>query len=388
MTSSVTVWVTGTGIVSSGGWSVDETWDAVVHGRSCGQKVERFPLFDLESRVGAPVPGVETELPETSLALRFAEHAILEALGQADLDPSVVAVDTVVVGNHGERGLPVPGRDPVIMGGAELARSLGSLVGARRSLSVYGACAGGALAIGAGMKLLEAGMAEVVVAGGADCLLREHDFYHFAGLYAMSTRDCPPEEASCPFDVRRDGFVLSEGAGFIVLETEAHARRRNSEPLAVLKGFGSKQSAYHIVASPPDGGGPSEAMAAALRDAHLGPEMIPYINAHGTSTRDNDSCETTAIHRTFGDHAKHLMVSSVKSELGHPMGAAGAIELALCTKILETGLVPPTINLEEPDPRCDLDYVPHEAREIDMDYVMSNSFGFGGHNAALVLGKA
>jgi 3-oxoacyl-[acyl-carrier-protein] synthase II len=261
------------------------------------------------------------------------------------------------------------------------------MVGARRALSLYGACAGGGLAIGAAMKLIESGKLDVCVAGGADCLLREHDFYHFCGLYAMTTRDCPPDEACCPFDERRDGFVLSEGAGFVVLEAEQHARARVADPLAVVAGFGSTQNAYHIVASPPDGAGPAEAMMAALTDARVAPEDVPYINAHGTSTRDNDVCETIAIRKAFGHHAENLMVSSVKSELGHTMGAAGAIEVALCTKILETGVIPPTINLHQPDPRCDLDYVPHEAREVSVDRVLSNSFGFGGHDAALLLAR-
>jgi 3-oxoacyl-[acyl-carrier-protein] synthase II len=180
--------------------------------------------------------------------------------------------------------------------------------------------------------------------------------------------------------------VLSEGAGFVVLESEQHARSRGSRPLAVLEGFGSAQNAHHMVASPPDGKGPAEAMAAALRDAKVHRADVPYVNAHGTGTRDNDSSESAAIRRAFGHHADALMISSVKGVLGHTMGAAGAIEVALATRMLNAKVIPPTINLHVPDPRCDLDYVPNQAREVPrLDRVLTNSFGFGGQAATLLL---
>jgi 3-oxoacyl-[acyl-carrier-protein] synthase II len=203
----------------------------------------------------------------------------------------------------------------------------------------------------------------------------------------MTSRDCPPEEACCPFDARRDGFILSEGAGFVVVEDAEHAAERGATPLARLEGYAAHQNAYHFVASPPDAVGPSLAIAGALRDAGLAPEQVPYVNAHGTSTRDNDWCETLAVRTAFGDAADQVMMSSSKAVLGHTMGAAGAIEAIISMKVLEHQLVPPTINLQEADPNCDLDYVAGEARAVELDHVLSNSFGFGGHSSSLVVGR-
>ena len=235
---------------------------------------------------------------------------------------------------------------------------------------------------------MRAGAASTVLAGAADSALNGYDFFQFCNLHGMSERDCPPEEASCPFDQRRDGYLLGEGAGFLVLEAEGHARRRGAEPLAVVEGFGSSQNAHHFVALPPDAGGPIRAMRAALADADLPGDRVDYVNAHGTSTPDNDVCETLALHDVFGDHAPRLAVSSTKSTLGHATAAAGAVEAVICVEALRRGVAPPTVNLHEPDPRCDLDYVPHEARELPLRHVVSNSFGFGGHCASVVLGRA
>jgi 3-oxoacyl-[acyl-carrier-protein] synthase II len=204
----------------------------------------------------------------------------------------------------------------------------------------------------------------------------------------MSTRDCPPEQASCPFDARRDGFVLAEGAAFLVLESWTHAVARGARALARLAGFGLRQNAYHMFAPPPDGLGPANAMRDALRDAELTVTDVDHINAHGTSTKDNDSSETLAIREVFGGHADAVPVTSNKSQLGHTMGACGAIEAVLSIQSLRTGLMPPTSNLDQPDPLCDLDCIPGQAREGELRYVLSNSFGFGGHSASLVLGAA
>lgn len=387
--------VTGMGAVSPAGWGVGPTWDAVVTGRPCIRKIERFELFDSATRVGGAVPGFEDEMPEWSLSRHFCEAAIVEALGQAGLASGatvddlggVAGVDGVVVGNHGERGVPRPGSDGEILGCSDLAADLRRLIGAQWGFSLYAACASGGMALGTAMKLVERGQASVVVAGGSDCLLREYDFFHFCSLFAMTSRDCPPEEACCPFDARRDGFVLAEGAGFVVVEAEDHAARRGATPLARLEGYGANQNAYHFVASPPDAAGPGLAIAGALRDAGLRPEQVPYVNAHGTSTRDNDWCETLAVRNAFGEAADRVMMSSSKAALGHTMGAAGALEAIICVKVLEHQLAPPTINLREPDPNCDLDYVAGEARAAELDHVLSNSFGFGGHSSSLVLGR-
>lgn len=379
--------VTGAGAVTPGGWSAEETWASVVAGKRFGQPLRRFPLFDAGSRVGAPVPGREAKAAESSHAIEFGSHAANEALAHAGLAAAERPVDIAVVATHGERQLPGPGRRAQLGPADEIVEAVRATAGAGRATGLYGACAGGALAIGSGMKLIQEGKADVVLAGGTDCLLREIDFFSFCSLYAMTARDCDPEMASCPFDANRDGFLLSEGAGFVVLESERHATDRGAEPLATVDGFGFSQNAYHMVASPPDALGPEYAMRRALDDARTGPDEVGYINAHGTSTRDNDWCETLAIRQAFGPSAERLPVSSVKGSLGHSMASAGAVETVLCVKALRDNVVPPTVNLHTPDDRCDLDYVPNTARELPLTKIVNNSFGFGGHNAALVIGR-
>lgn len=381
------VWVTGIGAVSPGGWGAEATWDAVVAGRSAGRLIERFDLCGSPTRAGALVPGREADLPpDRSLTLEFGVAAAREAmttagLGEDDLDLAVVA-------NHGDKRVPVGDDGAQVLRIDELAEGIATPVGARRWLASHGACAAGTMAVGWGTELVRAGAASTVLAGAADSALNGYDFFQFCNLHGMSERDCPPEEASCPFDQRRDGYLLGEGAGFLVLEAEGHARRRGAEPLAVVEGFGSSQNAHHFVALPPDAGGPIRAMRAALADADLPGDRVDYVNAHGTSTPDNDVCETLALHDVFGDHAPRLAVSSTKSTLGHATAAAGAVEAVICVEALRRGVAPPTVNLHEPDPRCDLDYVPHEARELPLRHVVSNSFGFGGHCASVVLGRA
>jgi 3-oxoacyl-[acyl-carrier-protein] synthase II len=203
-------------------------------------------------------------------------------------------------------------------------------------------------------------------------------------MRALSTREVEPERASCPFDRARDGFVIAEGAGVLVLETEAHAKARGAAVLAEIAGFGMNCDAHHITSSPTDGGVAAAAMKLALADAGRNPDEIEYVNAHGTSTPLNDPIETRALRRAFGDHAAKLAVSSTKSMVGHPLAAAGAVEAVACVRVLTDGVIPPTINLHDPDPECDLDYVPNVAREAEVRNVMSNSFGFGGQNGVLV----
>jgi 3-oxoacyl-[acyl-carrier-protein] synthase II len=384
--SARTVWVTGIGAVSPGGWTARDTWNAVVDGKSLGRPIERFDLCGAATRVAATVPGRERSLPDDqSLALEFGLVAAREAVAMAGLVEGDVQM--ALIGNHGDRRVPVGDRDAQIIRIDRLSEAIAREVGARRWTASHGACAAGSLAIGFGGEYVRSGAYDVVLAGAADSLLNGYDFFQFCNLHGMTERECAPEEASCPFDRRRDGYLLSEGAGFFVLESEEHARARGAEPLAVLEGFGASQNAHHYVALPPDASGPTLSMKAALRSAGLDAADVGYVNAHGTSTPDNDWCETLAIHNALGDHAERVAVSSSKSVLGHATAAAGAVEAVVCVEALRSGVLPPTANLHEPDPRCDLDYIPLEAREQQVDHVVSNSFGFGGHCASIVLGR-
>jgi len=297
---------------------------------------------------------------DSSLAIRFGEAALSEALTSAGLDPEQDQIGVVLVVTHGERQLPRPGRtDPTLAGVRDVVSAMQSLSRARRAqLRLRGVrerrpCRRLWHEADPGRTCRRRGSS-----AGADSMLREPDFFAFCALYAMTMRDCPPAEACCPFDARRDGFLMAEGAGFVVLESERHARKRDARPLAIVKGFGAAQNAYHSVASPPDAGGPRLAITRALDDAQLPASAIEYINAHGTSTRDNDWCETLAIRKAFGSAADTTPVSSSKGVLGHTMAPAGTIETILCVKALRDGVMPPTANYAAADPDCDLDYNP------------------------------
>jgi 3-oxoacyl-[acyl-carrier-protein] synthase II len=253
------------------------------------------------------------------------------------------------------------------------------------NISHVSACSTGAHSIGEAMRALQVGSADLMVAGGVEATISVLGVGGFNAMRAMSTRNDAPEKASRPFDLDRDGFVIGEGAGIVVLETLSHAKARGARIYAELKGYGATADAHHITQPAPEGEGAQRSMRAALRDAKLAPDAIGYINAHGTSTKFNDANETKAIKAVFGDHAKKLAVSSTKSMTGHTLGAAGGIETAYSALSLARNALPPTINYETPDPECDLDYVPNTAREAKVDAVLSNSFGFGGTNATLIL---
>jgi 3-oxoacyl-[acyl-carrier-protein] synthase II len=255
------------------------------------------------------------------------------------------------------------------------------------NLATCSACATSAHAIGEAWRTIKMGDASVMFAGGSEATITPLGIGGFCAMKAMSTRNDEPKKASRPFDAQRDGFVMGEGAGVIVLEELEHARARGARIYAELVGYGNTADAHHVTAPAPGGEGAARCMSRALRSAGIAPEDIDYINAHGTSTPHNDVCETSAIKAVFGEHARRVAISSTKGATGHMLGAAGAVEMAVCCKVLETGIVPPTINLENPDPACDLDYVPNVARECKVRAVMNNSFGFGGHNACLVARK-
>jgi len=249
------------------------------------------------------------------------------------------------------------------------------------------ACASASNSIGSALRAIQYGDADVMLTGGSEAALTPMGLAGFQNMRALSFRTDAPQQASRPFDAERDGFVLAEGAGIVVLEELEHARRRGARIYGELKGYGASGDAGHITQPDEQGTGASRAMAMALDDAGLGAEAIDYINAHGTSTPLGDAAETAAVKRVFGPHARRLMLSSTKSQLGHTLGASGGIELVVCSLSLARGVIAPTINLQTPDPACDLDYTPNVAREASLRVVMSNNFGFGGHNASLVMGR-
>jgi 3-oxoacyl-[acyl-carrier-protein] synthase II len=252
------------------------------------------------------------------------------------------------------------------------------------NFAIVSACATASHSIGEGWRLIREDEADIIVAGGSEAAVVGLGLSGFAAMKALSTRNENPTQASRPFDKNRDGFVLSEGAGIVVLEELEHAKKRGAKIYGEVAGYGATADAHHLTAPAPEGAGAARAMKIALKHAQIRPDQVGYVNAHGTSTPQGDICETQAIKSVLGDHAKKAMVSSTKSNLGHLLGAAGSVEMAICLKALETGILPPTINLDEPDPECDLDYIPHKPREKKVDVVMNNSFGFGGHNACLV----
>jgi 3-oxoacyl-[acyl-carrier-protein] synthase II len=246
------------------------------------------------------------------------------------------------------------------------------------------ACSSGAHAVGDAFRVISRGDADAMICGGSEAAITPMGVGGFAAMRALSTRNDEPERASRPFDAKRDGFVVGEGAGVLVIEELEHARRRGAKIVAELVGYGMSGDAFHITLPPDDGRGAHRVMLNALTDAGVKPEEVGYINAHGTSTPPNDRIESYAIKQLFGEHAKTLAVSSTKSMIGHLLGAAGAVEAGISCLVVERGILPPTINYENPDPDCDLDYVPNQMRTKDVRYALSNSFGFGGTNAALL----
>jgi len=252
------------------------------------------------------------------------------------------------------------------------------------NLATCSACATSSHAIGEAWRTLKMGDADVMFAGGSEATITPLGIGGFCAMRAMSTRNAEPKRASRPFDTDRDGFVMGEGAGVVVLEDLEHARRRGARIYCEVMGYGNTADAHHMTVPSPEGEGAARCMRMALRSAGMAPEQISYINAHGTATPQGDICEAQAIQAVFGAHARRLAVSSTKGATGHMLGAAGAVEMAVCSKAIQTGIVPPTLNLDHPDPACDLDLVPHTARETTVDAIVNNSFGFGGHNACLV----
>lgn len=401
--------VTGLGVVSPLGIGADFFWKALVNGTSGVGRITRFDPTGHGCQIAAEVKGFDPlqwidkkEVKKMDSFVQYALAAGLMAVEDAHLKVSdgrqervgvlvgtgmggiimLVEQYQVLLEKGPDRVSPffIPGIIPNMASGR-----LSMLLGAKGPNScVSTACATGNHAIGDSFRIIQRGEADVMLAGGTEAVISNLCIAGFNNCKALSTRNDEPERASRPFDKERDGFVMGEGAGVLILEALDHALDRGAPIYAEVIGYGMSGDAYHVTAPAPEGEGAVQSMEGAIRDAGIPPETVDYINAHGTSTPYNDVNETLAIKRVFGDHAHRMPVSSIKSMIGHTLGAAGAIEAAATVLTLKHGIVPPTINYEFPDPDCDLDYVPNKAREVTVQLALNNSFGFGGTNATTV----
>ncbi len=404
--------ITGMGAVTSFGQSLSDTWECIVNGKSGVKVIEKFDTSKFPVHIGGEIVGFD---PSTHMDKReakridtFALYAVvgaINALKDSGLDLETVDLDRcgVVVGT-GIGGLEDLEREhrklvergpsrvspfcvPKLMVNAA-SGNVAIEVGFRgANKAVVTACAAATHAIGDSFHLIRDGYEDIMITGGSEAALTNLGLASFCSLKALSRRNDEPQLASRPFDRDRAGFVLGEGAGILMLEEYESAKKRGANIYAEIVGFGMTCDAGHITAPNPQGAGACGAMRRALADAKIDGSQIDYINAHGTGTQLNDAAETKAIKTVFGDHAKKLAVSSTKSHLGHLLGASGGVELVLSALAIKNKTIPPTINHENPGEGCDLDYVPMTAREADLQYVMSNSFGFGGHNGSLVIKK-
>ncbi len=401
--------VTGIGLVTPIGSDRKSTWASLLEGQS---GIDYISLFDAEgftSRIAAEVDGFDAAAllgrKEAKRLDRFAQFACvasLEALDDAGIDMATEDADRVgvligsgvggiisITEQHNILNQKGPKRvSPFLipmMLGDMASGQVSMMTGAKGpNFSTVSACATGADSIGEALEMIRRGRADVVIAGGTEAAICEIGVAGFNSCMALSTRNDDPQAASRPFDSGRDGFVLGEGAGVVILESVEHAEKRGATVLAELAGYGASSDSHHVTQPHPEGEGAARAMKWALGDAGLQPEDVVYINAHGTSTPMNDKFETIAMKRMFGDHAYNLAISSTKSMTGHLLGAAGGIEAAFSVLAVNEGAIPPTINLEDPDPDCDLNYTPNRAVKQEVEVAMSNVFGFGGHNSSLV----
>ncbi|MGI5876054.1 MAG: beta-ketoacyl-ACP synthase II [Dethiobacteria bacterium] len=402
--------ITGVGAITPIGSGKDEYWEGLKKGK-CGVRVIEH-MQEFPTRIAAIV---EDFVPEDYMEKRdvkkmdrfthFAQAASQMALKDAELNlenedkerigvavgSGIGGLDTIekqfkILLAKGPRRV-TPFLVPMLI--ANMASGYISIVHGIRgpNVTLVTACASGTHSIGEAFRILQRGEADVMIAGGAEAPVTSIAFAGFCAARAMSTRNDAPEKASRPFDLHRDGFVIGEGAGILILETLEHALGRNAPIYAEIVGYGMSGDAHHMTAPDPEGQGAYICMQRALNDARLSPEEVDYINAHGTSTEYNDKIETLAIKRIFGNNSKKILVSSTKSMLGHLLGAAGGVEMVATLLSMKHGIIPPTINYEYEDPECDLDYVPNVAREKEIKVAMSNSFGFGGTNACLVVKK-
>lgn len=404
--------VTGLGLVTPLGIGVEASWKAVIEGKSGIGPITHFDASQLPVRIAGEVkdfdPSLYIEPKEIKKMDRFIHFAM--AASAMAIDDSGIKITEenaervgVIIG-AGMGGLPAieyyhkiylekgyrrisPFFIPMLI--INLASGNVSIkYGAKGPNSAaVTACATGSHSIGDAFKIIQRGDADVMIAGGTESVITPLGIGGFAVMKALSTRNDEPERASRPFDAKRDGFVMGEGAGVLILESLDNALKRGARIYAEIVGYGMSSDAYHITTPAPEGEGAARCMMAALKDAKVRPEDLNYINAHGTSTKYGDELETFAIKKVFGEHAYKLCVSSTKSMTGHLLGAAGGVEAVFTVLSIYNNMVPPTINLENPDPECDLDYVANESRRVEVEYAMSNSFGFGGTNACLLFRK-
>ena len=405
--------ITGLGVITPLGQGIDAFWENILAGQ-CG--IGPVTAYDTEGYACTiagevkdfdPTPAFPSpkEVRRTDRFTQFAMVAGWEAINDSGLDLDTADRDRIGafigsgIGGLGtmekqhktllDRG---PGRVspffiPMMI--LNMASGMFSLYNGLRgpNIATCSACATASHAIGEAWRTLVMGDADVMLAGGTEAAVNPIAMSGFDSMKAMSRRNDDPQHASRPFDADRDGFVMGEGSGVVVLETLEHAKTRGAQIYCEIAGYANTADAHHMTSPAPGGEGGARAMRAALASGGLNPEDISYINAHGTSTPQGDVCETQAIKTVFGDHARRLAVSSTKGATGHMLGAAGSVEMAVCCKALETNIVPQTINYDTPDPDCDLDYVPNKPREMEVNAIANNSFGFGGHNACLVAKK-
>jgi 3-oxoacyl-[acyl-carrier-protein] synthase II len=400
------------GIMCPLGLDIPTTWEGLTTGRSGIDYITLFDASELDTKFAGEVKGFEPadyiNRKDAHRMDRFAQMAVAasrQAMEQSGLEINSANQDRIgIVIGSGIGGLSTlfqqtktllergPSRvSPFLvpmmisdMAAAQVSIALGAK---GPNLCVTSACSSGSDAIGAAYELVRQGDVEVMITGGSEAIINPIGISAFNALHALSTRNDAPQQASRPFDTGRDCFVIGEGAGILVLENFTHAQKRGAKILAEILAYGASADAFHVTQPIENGEGATRAIRIALKKAGTNPTEINYINAHGTSTQLNDKMETAAIKTVFGDHAYHIPISSTKSMMGHLIGGSGAVEAAICILVIQNGVIPPTINLTNPDPDCDLDYVPNVARQADVTTALSTSFGFGGHNSILVFRK-
>jgi 3-oxoacyl-[acyl-carrier-protein] synthase II len=401
--------VTGIGAITPLGLSMEKTWDGLIAGKSGIGHITLFDASDTETKIAGEVDGFDAtdfvSRKEARHMDRFAQFAVgasIQALDQSGLKISAEnQADVGIVIGSGIGGLGTlfeqskvllergpdrvsPFLIPMMI--ADIAAAQVSIVLGLKgpNLCTTSACSSGSDAIGAAVEIIRRGDARIMLAGGSEAIINPIGVAAFNACKALSTRNEEPKEASRPFDAERDGFIISEGSGVLVLEEFEHALGRGATILAEVPGYGASADAYHITQPMATGEGAARAMTMALEKAGVKPRQVDYINAHGTSTLLNDRMETRAVKTVFGEHAYKIPMSSTKSQIGHMIGGAGAVEAAICVMAINRGVIPPTMNLIYADPECDLDYVPNVPRRAKLKTVLTNSFGFGGHNSSLV----